>query len=176
MANADTYGYKTGTFITKKVFKFVFNFEYSVYMNIYDVPQLSSCHWELTSWHFDWDLVSYFHILAEGKYYYLRFLLLLMKVWNQISVKRPWSSLRNWLNSLSWISWAEFKLFIFQLKEIWPLFSPTKAKKPRSFFTSLDESMKPNLSQKAMWPKVSEIWVVAIWIMPAHTGTKLAHL
>ena len=46
---------------------------------------------------------------------------------------------------MNWI-----QVVYFQLKEIGPLFSPTKAKKPRSFFTSLDESMKPNLSQKAM--------------------------
>ena len=60
------------------------------------------------------------------------------------------------------ISWVEFKLFIFQLKEIWPLFSPTKAKKPRSFFNSLDESMKPNLSQKAM--KFTEELVDISWV------------
>ena len=33
---------------------------------------------------------------------------------------------------MSWI-----QIVYFQLKEIWPLFSPAKAKKPRSFFTSL---------------------------------------
>ena len=38
----------------------------------------------------------------------------------------------------------------FNLKEIWPLFSISKAKKKGAFFTSLDESMKANLSQKAM--------------------------
>ena len=38
MATTGKYGYKTGTFITKKnVFKFVYNFEYSAYMYIYDV-------------------------------------------------------------------------------------------------------------------------------------------
>ena len=36
------------------------------------------------------------------------------------------------------------------LKEIWSLFSISKAKKYGLFFTSLDESMKANLSQKAM--------------------------
>ena len=42
------------------------------------------------------------------------------------------------------------------LKEIWLLFSNAKAKKPSSIFISFDESkwnyesMKPNLSQKAM--------------------------
>ena len=61
------YGYKTGTFIIKK--KFFSNLFIAlniVYMYIYDVPQWSSCHWELISWPFDWDLVSYFHILAEA--------------------------------------------------------------------------------------------------------------
>ena len=48
------------------------------------------------------------------------------------------------------ISWIEFKLVYFKLKKIWLLFSNAKAKNPSSFFTSLDESMKPNLSQKAM--------------------------
>ena len=38
----------------------------------------------------------------------------------------------------------------FKLNEIWLLFSNAKAKKPSSCFTSLDESMKANLSQKAM--------------------------
>ena len=47
---------------------------------------------------------------------------------------------------MNWI-----QVVYFKLKEIWPLFSPAKAKKPSSFFTSLPpkhESMKPNLSQK----------------------------
>ena len=40
MNNTAKYRYKTGTFITKKnVFKFVYNFEYSVYVYIYDVKE-----------------------------------------------------------------------------------------------------------------------------------------
>ena len=35
---------------------------------------------------------------------------------------------RKFTEELVDISWVEFKLFIFQLKEIWPLFSPAKAK------------------------------------------------
>ena len=134
----------------KKVFKFVFNFEYSVYMYIYDVPQLNSCHWELTSWPFDWDLVSYFHILAEGKYYYLRttyevknrarfffvflfFFFLNESFWVKSQSKGlegfQWQ-LKNWIQVL-----------YFQLKEICPLFSPAKARILSSFFTSLDKGV-----------------------------------
>ena len=43
-----------------------------------------------------------------------------------------------------------FQVVYFKLKEIWPLFSTAKAKILSSLFTSLDKSMKPNLSQKAM--------------------------
>ena len=46
---------------------------------------------------------------------------------------------------MNWI-----QVVYFQLKEIWPLFSTAKAKILSSFCTPLDESMKPNLSQKAM--------------------------
>ena len=53
---------------------------------------------------------------------------------------------------MNWI-----QVVYFKLKVIWPLFSPSKAKKPRSFllpfrqiFEWKHESMKPNLSQKAM--------------------------
>ena len=46
---------------------------------------------------------------------------------------------------MNWI-----KVVYFKLKEIWPLFSTAGAKKPSSFFTSLDKCMKANLSQKAM--------------------------
>ena len=54
-----------------------------------------------------------------------------------------WGTVRYLMNGI--------QVVYFKLKEIWPLFSPAKAKKPSSFFTSLPpkyESMKPNLSQK----------------------------
>ena len=68
-----------------------------------------------------------------------------MNVWKQISVKGHevhWGTVWYLMN---WI-----KVVYFKLKEIWMLFSNAKAKKPSSFFTSLDERMKANLSQKAM--------------------------
>ena len=50
------------------------------------------------------------------------------------------------IEELAGILWIEFKLFVSK----WKRFSPAKAKKPSLFFTSLDESVKANLSQKAM--------------------------
>ena len=57
---------------------------------------------------------------------------------------------------MNWIQVVSFKL-----KEIWQLFSIAKAKKLSSFFTSLlpkHESMKANLSQKAMKLGLNDNW------------------
>ena len=62
---------------------------------------------------------------------------LLMKVWNQVSVKRllkSTTSLRNWI-----------RVVYFKLKEIWPQFSTAKDKKPSSL-----KAFEWNLSQKAL--------------------------
>ena len=48
------------------------------------------------------------------------------------------------------ISWTEFKLFIQTEADLISIFPCYKAKKLGSFFTSLDESMKANLHQKAI--------------------------
>ena len=66
MNNAGTRGCKTVKLYNKKNFFFQICL-WLWYMYIYVVPQWSSCHWELTSWPLNWDLVSCFHALAEGK-------------------------------------------------------------------------------------------------------------
>ena len=60
----------------------------------------------------------------------------------------------------------------FKLKEIWLLFSNAKAKKPSSFFTSLDESMKANFSQKAMKLGPNDNTSLRNWIQVVHFKLK----
>ena len=136
-------------------------------MYIYDVPQLNSCHWELTSWPLNWYLVSYFHILAEPSakdkkrlvFYFLSPKHESMK--SNLSQKAMKLGLNdNWGTFRYLMNWIQ--VVYFKLKEIWPLFSTAKAKKLSSFFTSLDESMKANLSQKAM--KFTEELLGILWI------------
>ena len=78
----------------------------------------------------------------------------------------PQGELLHWGTGRYLMNWIQVVYFI--LKEIWPLFSPPKAKKPSSFFTSLPpkhESMKANLTQKAMKLGPIDNWGTGRYLM-----------
>ena len=90
-----------------------------------------------------------------------RFFFFEWKLLSEIScleVSFQWQ-LRNWIQVL-----------YFKLKVIWPLFSPAKAKKPARFLLTFRqskwkyESMKPNLSQKAMKLALYIIYIQHVYI------------